>query len=72
MSLVIEVSENGRSRLTTDSHNPLIYIQEYKCSVCGKWFNEDEIIWANDDGTLSTDTGKPYCEGNCPEQPDYY
>lgn len=43
--------------------------QEYRCSECGKHLPEDEVVWADDDGTLNTDTGKPWCTTCAPEEP---
>ena len=42
-----------------------------RCFVCKKTVNEEEVIYARPDGTLSTMEGKPYCQGCCPEQPKY-
>lgn len=40
------------------------------CIVCRVSLPADEIVWANRDGTLSTDTGSPYCVSCLPNQPE--
>lgn len=45
-----------------EEFNPRARYEQWKCIECGDWYDEEEIIWALADGTLSTDKGNPYCE----------
>ena len=40
------------------------------CHKCADDFDEDTILWLDESGRL-TMSGKPYCEGCAPEQPNY-
>ena len=44
-----------------------------KCCECKIPMLDEQVVWAKKDGTLSTTSPEafPYCEGCCPEQPDY-
>lgn len=66
MTIEIKISDDGRFKTVIDTLNPHIHITEVKCAVCEQWINEDEIVWAP-----NWSTGLPFCEGCCPEQPDY-
>lgn len=70
MSLEITLGEEGRYRVISDTMNPRIYSVEWKCKGCGTWFDEEQILWVNPDGSLSTDSGDPYCDSCCPPIPD--
>ena len=45
-------------------------IKEYSCWKCLKDFHEDDIIWSDEKGNLTTMTGYPYCMACLPEEPD--
>lgn len=42
-----------------------------QCIKCDMSYGIDNIIYAKQDGTLSSSEGDPYCEGCLPEQPEY-
>jgi hypothetical protein len=44
---------------------------EVKCNECDEWVDEEVVLWATKKGVLDTEKGLPWCEGCCPEQPDY-
>ena len=46
-------------------------IKEYSCWKCLKDFHEDDVIWADVEGNLTTMTGYPYCMACLPEEPNY-
>jgi len=68
MSLKQYISEDGRHKVTEDDMNPRCRCEEWKCHACGEWVDDDDVVWANEDGTLSTDTGNPYCMDCVPEE----
>lgn len=74
MSLEQELKNDGKCRVTYDTENPRINVTEWKCAGCGAWVNDEEVVWAHDDGTLSTTDkeSKPWCDGCLPPEPDYY
>jgi hypothetical protein len=45
-----------------------IHVEEWKCTGCKTLVYFEEVVWANKDGTLSTDTGDPYCVGCVPDE----
>ena len=38
------------------------------CFGCGARLDEDTVVWARPDGTLSTTDGFPYCDGCLPNE----
>ena len=46
---IITNKENNH-KIIQDDVNGRIYKEEYKCHTCGCWLDEEEIIWAKDDG----------------------
>lgn len=40
------------------------------CDKCKDDFDNDDVVWADGRGNL-TMSGKPYCVGCLPEQPNY-
>ena len=40
------------------------------CTACGTLLDEDDILWAAEDGTL-TMHGEPWCAGCAPEEQGY-
>jgi hypothetical protein len=69
--MALYVNETDLYREIGDDFSGRIFKQEYKCAGCGEWVEHEDVIWAHDDGTLNTDTGKSWCEGCCPEEPEY-
>ena len=71
---MIQINEKsgGKCREIIDTENPRIFFEEWRCAGCGEWTNSEEVVWAKDDGTLSTThaDAKPWCEGCCPEEPE--
>lgn len=63
----IQISDDGKSRVISDSYNPRIWVEEFKCVGCGEWFDKEEVNWALPDGTLDVDKGSPYCDSCLPE-----
>jgi hypothetical protein len=60
MSVVLITSDY--SRQTMDELNQYICMTEYRCFVCKKWVDEEDIVWI-DPQTLkitTKDMGKPY------------
>jgi hypothetical protein len=47
-----------------------MFCDSWKCVGCGEWLDEEDIVWALEDGTLNTDTGRPWCVSCCPADPD--
>ena len=33
-----------------------------RCRECGKPLNEDEVLWATEEGDLNSDVGHPWCD----------
>lgn len=50
-------------RETFDELNQRVYLKEIKCSICGEWFEYEEIIWVP-----KWSDGKPYCVACAPEE----
>lgn len=70
MTTHIEVLDGGLSRAITDDMNPRLYRREYRCSgPCGGWLGEEDVLWAEHDGTLDTDTGVAWCLTCAPPEP---
>jgi hypothetical protein len=68
VTIEIRYEEKGRKKVTYDPLNPRIYTEEWKCHECQTWIDQDEIVWAMENGTLSTDRGNPYCVECCPQE----
>jgi len=60
MSIVFE--EVGTWRRLSDSHNPRLYVEEYKCSNCGIWETAARVTWIPVNGVP-----RPTCEDCKPD-----
>ena len=71
MSIEINYNQDRTVKTTTDTHNPRIYLKEYKCAgECKEWIAEDEVVWVDQEGNATTgDKGQPFCVSCCPPQP---
>ena len=68
IEIIINPQENHR--IIQDNLNGRIYNEEYKCHDCGNWINEQEVIWALENGELNTEKGNPYCDECLPSEED--
>jgi hypothetical protein len=68
MSMVQRISKDDQHKLTYDDMNERVSFEEWRCCWCEDWVHADEVIWATEDGVLSTDTGKPYCVSCAPQE----
>jgi len=55
-------------RIIQDDLNGRIYFEEWKCHTCGNWINEQEVIWAKENGELNVIEGNPYCDECLPNE----
>lgn len=44
-------------------------IQQYSCARCLKDVDDEDVIWADVKGNLTTMSGYPYCQSCAPEEP---
>ncbi len=68
--MALETTIYGNRRVTVDSHNPRIYIEEWKCAACGKWIDSEDEVWINPETTEATtgDQGAPFHVDCAPEE----
>jgi hypothetical protein len=59
------------SRATRDAYRAIVEAHPWECFDCGLGLLDDDAVWSDPDGVLSTDVGDPYCAGCVPDQPDY-
>jgi len=67
MSMQQKISEDDRHKLTFDDMNERCQFEEWRCTECDEWTDDDDVVWATEDGELDTDKGKPYCCSCVPE-----
>jgi hypothetical protein len=68
MSIEIIINPQENHRIIQDNINGRIYNEEFKCHACGTWINEQEAIWAKENGELNTTEGNPYCDECLPSE----
>ena len=59
------------SRAAIAAYRAVVDAHPWDCVDCGIGILDDDVVWSNPDGELSTDVGDPYCTGCVPDQPDY-
>jgi len=45
--------------------------QQYSCAKCLTDVDDEDVIWADVYGNLTTMSGYPYCQGCTPEELNY-
>lgn len=64
----IQTEKTDCYKITYDDMNPRIYHEEWKCKGCGSWLDDEDVVWATEDGKLTTDKGDAYCDSCLPEE----
>ena len=63
--ITVDYNEKKNVRTTQDNMNPRIYQQEYKCIFCGEWYDDEDIIVAEDGNYICKD-----CQDNIDDVQD--
>lgn len=59
------------SRATIDVYRAVVDAHPWDCVDCGTGLLDDDVVWSDGAGVLSTDVGDPYCTGCVPDEPGY-